>query len=497
MWFWFKKTEKNYPLFQKKVLFGLLGFFLVLFLIKTAMFWRWVTGASFETILRPLEVASVSVSWIAKNTGHAWLLVWKMLEKWPSSLSKDEFSKLFWLIAWGTLNRYMPSEFSHLTYLLAWVEGFGEDFYSLLWFEGEQRYLVVLQNTSEKRPNWWFFWSFALVKIDRGQVTHLEIVDSYLPWYDKPNTTITWPEWFNEFLPDRTIHFVWANKVWFTYHDWAHIKTLYEKSYPWQKIRWVVFLRTDMFKQLLPDFEKQLRERQFANAAVDLIRWEDRWWKKETYLKSSQAFFEQNKTLLAKNFLEQLPQLLEKHRINFYLIDISGPLHWYLRRNNLTTRFEQETAYFWDSNISFNKIDQFIDKEVTCFDEKEKVFINELNKDIISLLALTPGERTCKIKYTLFVDEQYTDYIQSLETQYWIKLWWRELHILWLNPARDWRGVVHFPKNIDIFQITWDTYESEFFETPFSNALMYKSLIQYNWWSANVFVRFRVNEINN
>ena len=416
----------------------------------------------------------------------------KVLSQWMSTLNRQEFSSIFWFLWNNTFDTILPEQVKPLIPLINELSKYDEDMYSLLWYEQPQSYLVVLQNTNEKRPNWWFFGSFALVKLHKWEVQHLEIIDSYLPWYDNPNTSITWPEWFNEFLPKREIYFVWANKVGFTYHDWAHIKTLYEKSYPWQRIRWVVFLTTDMFTKILPNFEDQLREWQFVNASIDLIRWEVRRWKKEVYLKSSQAFFEENKEVLIKWFVEHLPEILDNHWINFYLVDITWPFHGFLRRNKLTTRFEQETAYFRDSNISFNKIDNFVTKTITCFDEDERTAIEVTNKNIVSLLPLSPGEWTCKIANRLEVTQEHIDRIRSLEQQYWITLWAREQHILWFTQSRDSRGVVHFPKNIEIFQVTWDTYESELFDTPFSNAVMYKATIWQNWWSANVFIRFRV-----
>lgn len=46
----------------------------------------------------------------------------------------------------------------------------------------------------------------------------------------------------------------------------------------------MVFLRTDMFARLLPSFREQQRERQFINAATDLIRKKTTFGKKELYL---------------------------------------------------------------------------------------------------------------------------------------------------------------------------------------------------------------------
>jgi len=54
--------------------------------------------------------------------------------------------------------------------------------------------------------------------------------------------------------------------------DGDHIKQLYEKVYPGEQVRGVVFLRDDMIAELIPGLQEQLRHRQFTNAATDLIR---------------------------------------------------------------------------------------------------------------------------------------------------------------------------------------------------------------------------------
>jgi hypothetical protein len=92
--------------------------------------------------------------------------------------------------------------------LLQQLAAFDNDLHSLLGADGEETYLIVLQNSAEKRPNGGFFGSFGLIKIDAGRVTHLEIMDSYLPGYDKPGTAITGPSRLLNFLPEREIYFV-------------------------------------------------------------------------------------------------------------------------------------------------------------------------------------------------------------------------------------------------------------------------------------------------
>ena len=58
---------------------------------------------------------------------------------------------------------------------------FTSDIYSLLGFDAPQTYIIVLQNAAEARPNGGFFGSFALLTLDAGRVSKLEIIDSYHP----------------------------------------------------------------------------------------------------------------------------------------------------------------------------------------------------------------------------------------------------------------------------------------------------------------------------
>lgn len=376
--------------------------------------------------------------------------------------------------------------------LLQEVASFQEDIVSLLGKEQEQTYLLILQNSSEKRPNGGFFWSFAILKIRKGRITHLEITDSYLPDFDRPNTFITGPERLRNFLPEREIYFVWANKVGFTYHDGANIKTLYEKSYPWQKVRGVIFLRTDMFEYLMPGFTKQLRERQFVNAASDLIRGAGRRGKKELYLASSQAYFMNHKTELIRSLLLNLHDLIQQRYINIYLTDISWWFHGFLRRHHLTTRFENDEGYFRDSNISFNKSDRFVKKRVVCTGD---TMTNSLDTtvEIVPLSTLGTGNHQCTITYNLHIPDDYRTFIADLERKYNITLWSREHHILSLTDQRASRGIIYLPPHMTITTLTGAVVEPSIFATPFANAASYKTSITQQDGTATVYFSINVS----
>lgn len=382
---------------------------------------------------------------------------------------------------------------------------FSGDMRSLLGFDRPQTYLVVLQNTSEKRPNGGFFWSFAVVKISRGRIDEFTILDSYIPSYDRPNVVVRWPSRLEWFLPDRDIHFVSANKVGFTYHDGAHIQELYEKTYPGQRVRGVIFLRTDMFASLLPGFQQQQWERQFINAATDLIRKTNTFGKKEIYLQGVGQYMRGHAAQLVQGIFTQGLDLIQEGKINIYLTSVSGALHRYLRSHHLTTRFEEGRIYAWDSNLSYNKIDEFVTKTLTLRNYKGDV-LRTGESDIIPFAeAVTAGPYqgmqksgitqkayTLQIDYRLSVPQTYVSYMAELEKRYNITLWQRERHILGLEPDRATRGVVYFPPQAVITSITWTLDEQSTFVTPFSQNAYYISSFSGNNMSSSVRIGFEM-----
>jgi len=363
--------------------------------------------------------------------------------------------------------------------ILQWLSKYKDDIFSLLWEEREQTYLIILQNTAEKRPNGGFFGSFAVVKIDHGRLVHFEIMDSYLPAFNKPWTSILWPQRLLNFLPERIIYFVWANKIGFSYHDGANIKTLYEKSFPGQRVRGVIFVSTDLLQTLLPSFREQQRAWQFTNAATDIIRGGDKRWKKELYIDHAKDYFLSHRTELLKWLVKKLPQLLQERYINVYLTDISWPFHGFLRREKMTTRFEKETMYFRESNISYNKVDNFVQKIIQIYDDKGKV-VQETMHEIVDVASLAPWKYTVRIIYTLHVPHHYKQFIHDLEQKYEIELTPREQHILALDPEWATRGVVYMPPTMKVLSQTGDCYHFAEFDTPFAHAIYYKIKMKEN-----------------
>lgn len=381
-------------------------------------------------------------------------------------------------LVYGILSRRVPA-------LLVFLEKaftYRDDIYALLWYDGHRKYIIVLQNTSEKRPNGWFFGSFALVHVAWWRIESVEIIDSYHPAYNRPGTSITGPEWIRWFLPEREIYFVWANKIGFTYHDGAAIEMLYEKSYPGQRIDGVLFVSTDLFEYILPEFEQKIWEWQFVNAATDLIRWWDKRWKKELYITELQEYMLEMMPIMIRQSINKFWEILAAWYVNFYptqSLGVSWWFHTFLREQWLTTRFEKNHMYVRESNISFNKIDRFIQKRITIFDERNELILSTQN-DIIDLTQLPVWQYSIQIEYSLDVPDTYTRFIYDLEEKYNVQLWPREQHIVWLMPLRATRGVMYVDKDTHILSLTWDQYVDDTFDTPFAHAAYRQTEIPQN-----------------
>jgi len=130
----------------------------------------------------------------------------------------------------GQLKQLGLHQYSGMIDLVSDLSKYKDDIFSLLGEEGPQTYLVVLQNSAEKRPNGGFFGSFAIVTVDDGHITNVQLMDSYYPGKINPGITVQAPDRAtNTFLDgDGTITFLASNKFGFTDIDGKNIETLYE-----------------------------------------------------------------------------------------------------------------------------------------------------------------------------------------------------------------------------------------------------------------------------
>jgi hypothetical protein len=253
-------------------------------------------------------------------------------EVWYYIINNQNYLSSLWFKRYESLMRFLSDLYDHR-----------DEVYELLWENHSYNYLIPLQNGNEKRPNWWFFWSFAFVTLSWWHIENLEIIDSYIADYIAPKSRMNLPQWYFKYFWERQVKFVAWNKFWFTDMDWRNLKVMYEKAfnedyesdkvremYSWKQrellhdkyIKWVIFLNSNLLTELLPWFIDKMREWQFINASIDIIRWEDRWNKKELYIAEVLDYFFKNSTTIAKNLINNRDEVLNKRYIQIYLSDM-------------------------------------------------------------------------------------------------------------------------------------------------------------------------------
>ncbi|MCX6822681.1 MAG: DUF4012 domain-containing protein [candidate division SR1 bacterium] len=392
--------------------------------------------------------------------------------------------------------------------LLTDLQKHKDELFDLLGKKESQNYLVILENTNEKRPNGGFFGSFAFIKVQGGHVKTMEIVDSYYPDFIAYRTRILAPDRTSPFLPDKKIGFIAGNKFGFSDIDGKNLKDLYElmfsKTYDINKvkqtmqpdlydkllnqnIRGVIFVRSDMLEKLLPGFRNKIRERQFLNASIDLIRKEYRGNKKELYIKEVKQYVNQNKLTLARNVVNKFGEIANNQYLTMYLSNISSGFDGLLAKNKLSNVFSQSSMYFRDMNASYNKVDSFVQKNITIKDVNGSN-IRETDGDIITTDKLQTGQTyTITISYKFAISDQYKAIIQGFEKKYDVSLSGREEAILALRAGtyneppfglvkkrRETRSSIYLPLNINILNVTGDLYYQTPFYPPFANGLFYQ-----------------------
>lgn len=452
-----------------------------------------------------------------------------------------------WYLAWENIlttkeedidktRKYMQENKSYLKKMgFSWYEKiidlisdlrkYKSEFFDLMGKNKPYNYLVILQNTNEKRPNWWFFGSFAFITMDQWHIKNLEIVDSYYPDFIAYRTRIMAPEWTSAFLPDRKIGFIAGNKFGFTDIDGKNLKQLYEKmfneTYEMRKvkqtmapdlynkllhkyIKWVIFIRSDTIEKIIPWFQQKIWERQFLNASVDLIRWEVRGNKKEEYIKEVKNFFAQHRTDIIRNVINNFDQLTKEQAINIWLSNVSTWLQQVIEDHNLINTFKSGYIYAWDTNTSFDKVDGFVSKYIQIKDKNDDI-IKESRWDIVDINDVWTGKYSMKISYELKVPQQYINFIYSLQDKYNVQITDREKGILAIQSSvfddpkrwkvtkwRETKSTMYVGKNISINKVEGEILYHEKFTTPFSNGLFYQMMINTNNTKKTIKIDFEI-----
>jgi len=119
----------------------------------------------------------------------------------------------------------------------------------------------------------------------------------------------------------------------------------------------------------MPTITKKLRERQFVNASIDIIRKEYRSNKKEIYIKEIKDFFNKNKLNLFKNTIDKFSIIENNQFLNIYISNTSDKFQNILQKHNLINTFSDKKIYFRDTNVSYNKVDNFVIKNIQIKNE--------------------------------------------------------------------------------------------------------------------------------
>lgn len=345
--------------------------------------------------------------------------------------------------------------------------------YTILGWNAEKKYLLALMNTSEKKPDGWFFWSYALLTIAPNSFA-LQFFDSYYPQtVDK--VAVPLPDRFYPVMGIDTIWFLWANMLWFTDIDGKNIQQIYEETFQ-EKINGVLFLKYDLFHLLIPWFTSLSWKREFQNAAIDLLRNEVTGNKKELYFSDIHRLLDWKMFLtLLSNARSRRQEILSGWFIRFYSQNLSSWLLSRLQTHDMTTRYQGDCIYLYDYNLWFNKIDKFVTKKFWIRDEKtERIIWHGVDQDKKKLPDVQPGIYTLFIQYDLAVPDAYFVFMDERAQEAKITLTDREKTILSLDPQFYLRGVVYFPPQIRIRATEWDAIETKQFSTPFSQNMLYE-----------------------
>ena len=513
--FWIGETQKKKRQLPPVQFFVYLLLFLIFFRIFSLysnitkiLFW-W---SALDIFTRDLQTLSTYFLPIDKEVSHElytldtivqsyvkWENIFKtkkpeIEEVWYYIINNQNYLSSLWFQRYESLMKFLSDLYDHR-----------EEAYKLLWENQPYNYLIPLQNGNEKRPNWWFFGSFAFVTISGWHIENLEVIDSYLADYIAPKSRLNLPEWYSKYFGEYQLWFVAGNKFWFTDMDWKNLKIMYEKAFNQdfeinrvremyseeqrnllhdKYIKWVIFLDSNLIEELLPWFSDKMREWQFINASIDIIRGEERGNKKELYIAEVLDYFFKNSSTIAKNLINNWDEVLNKRYIQIYLSDMFVS-QWFrdmIARNNLNTRFQWGKIYAWDVNIANNKSDDFLTKRLKLYSSTWELITSQQN-EVISLEWLPVGEYQLVIDYYFFVPESYRNFIRWLEQKYGINITPREEGILVLspvnhydwNPERMWREkwMVYYPRNMEITSVQWDVENVNYFQSDFAQWLNY------------------------
>ena len=207
--FWIGETQKKKRQLPPVQFFVYLLLFLIFFRIFSLysnitkiLFW-W---SALDIFTRDLQTLSTYFLPIDKEVSHElytldtivqsyvkWENIFKtkkpeIEEVWYYIINNQNYLSSLWFQRYESLMKFLSDLYDHR-----------EEAYKLLWENQPYNYLIPLQNGNEKRPNWWFFGSFAFVTISGWHIENLEVIDSYLADYIAPKSRLNLPEWYSKY----------------------------------------------------------------------------------------------------------------------------------------------------------------------------------------------------------------------------------------------------------------------------------------------------------
>ncbi len=461
--FWFYKKQQKKVSYWPVIFFT--GVLAVIFLILNGIYA--LQSLSKSSVEQQSFVAQKLAWWVDKQVGNFFGSagrIYQAVQSWEAVLNyTDDINTIFDTLQNNqTLKDNIPSSYQKLyNFWLQWLP-YKNDILNLLWSDRVHTYLIALMNSAEIRPNWGFFWSYAIVQIQKGKVIKNQIYDSYYAYYQNTGAQILLDKNYQKILGQENINFISPNVYGFTAQDGGNIKNIYEQLFPGQNIDGVIMLRSEVLQKLVPELKNKFIEWQFVNASIDLIRGNSTPNKKEKYLTDMGTFLNENKSTLLTQIINNLPTLFQNHDIQLYFPQSTQQFQSFLADQWLMTVHDKENLYVWNLNKSFNKIDSFVVKRFALQDKNGQVVAESENGifDPQEIKKALDNGSTYDLYfyYTLSIPQSYNDQIFWLTKQYDIVLTPREQHILGLSY--NWRNqaIVNLPENLEFVALEGSYY---------------------------------------
>ena len=374
--------------------------------------------------------------------------IWKVLldyRAWKNILKEDDvYIKLI------LSNKVLLSQFLYFAWLKNYASdiqllidkysSYQDDIFSLLWKDWKKVYLLLFENTSEVRADWWFVWSFAKLVINGAKIERLDFFDSYYllwkscwwikddDWWqkcDKSKITEKASSPYNKVFTGTT--FINWNIYGFSDLNWQNIIKLYNKWFD-DRIDWVVFIKSDILNYLFEDGKKIWWEMEFINMLsvnnYDIkkhtkenlsnkpqINWLE--WKKSNYLLYLNDLLKNSKSKILLKLIKNYNRIVKDWIVRVYLPNISSKFRKFLVKENLIFERDDDLMYIFEYNIWNNKTSKFVNRIIT---------INWKVYDSLQNIRLSKWLNKIKLMYQVHFSEEYVDYIEKWFKKYNIEL---------------------------------------------------------------------------